>query len=230
MTATEQAITPGTRRSGSRSRSRITPEREAELYATVLDLLREVGYEALTMDAVATRTRCSKATLYRQWAGKPELVAQALRQTKGNVISDIDTGSLRGDFHEMVRRLDDESLRRETALVRGLIHAVHTHPDLLQALQDLVVDPDPTGLESILRRAVSRGEVDPGCPALEYIPYVLIGALVARPLVADRPPDRSFLLHYLDSVVLPSLTACPRPDERPEVRGQGQSEGRAGRG
>lgn len=201
MTVTEQAITPRTRR------SRISPEREAELYAAVLDLLCEVGYEALTMDAVATRTRCSKATLYRQWTSKPELVAQALRQTKGSVVGDIDTGSLRGDFHQLVGRLDDEQLVKETALVRGLVHAVHTHPDLLRALQDLIVDPDPPGLKAILRRAVSRGEVRADCPALEYVPYVLIGALVARPLVGDRPPDRAFLLHYLDAVVLPSLTA-----------------------
>jgi AcrR family transcriptional regulator len=200
MTVTEQAITPRTRR------SRISPEREAELYAAVLDLLREVGYEALTMDSVATRTRCSKATLYRQWTGKPELVAQAMRHAKGSVVGDIDTGSLHGDFHQLVGRLDDEQLAKETALVRGLVHAVHTHPDLLRALQDLIVDPDPTGLAAILRRAVSRGEVRADCPALEYVPYILIGALVARPLVGDRPPDRAFLLHYLDAVVLPSLT------------------------
>lgn len=63
-------------------RSRITPEREAELHGAVLDLLREVGYEALTMDAVAARTKSSKATLYRQWGSKPELVAKALRCTQ----------------------------------------------------------------------------------------------------------------------------------------------------
>ncbi len=63
-------------------RSRITPEREAELYEAVLDLLREVGYDALTMDAVAARTRSSKATLYRQWGGKAELVAKAIRHNK----------------------------------------------------------------------------------------------------------------------------------------------------
>ncbi|MDT7844740.1 TetR/AcrR family transcriptional regulator [Streptomyces justiciae] len=201
MTATDQAITPRTRR------SRLSPEREKELYEAVLDLLREVGYESLTMEAVATRTRCSKATLYRQWAGKPELVAQALRHTKGKAVGDIDTGSLQGDFHEVVSRMDDEELRKETALMRGLIHAVHTDPDLLRALRDLIVDPDPTGLEAILLRAVSRGEVHPDCPALAYVPHVLVGALMARPLVANQPPDREFLLGYMDAVVLPSLTA-----------------------
>lgn len=77
-------------------RSRITPEREAELYAAVLDLLREVGYDALTMDGVAARTRSSKATLYRQWGGKAELVAKAVRHNKpGASAAEVNTGSLR---------------------------------------------------------------------------------------------------------------------------------------
>src|SRR3954449_11409393 len=87
-------------------RSRITPEREAELYEAVLELLREVGYDALTMDAVATRTRSSKATLYRQWGGKAELVVKALRSQKPH-FDEVDTGSLRGDLHAIALREDD---------------------------------------------------------------------------------------------------------------------------
>lgn len=190
-------------------RSRLTPEREAELYTTVLDLLGEVGYEALTMGSVAARTRCSKATLYRQWAGKPELVARALRHGKGLVLDGIDTGSLHGDLHAMAARLDDEELEKETALVRGLVLAVHSHPDLQRALRDLVIDPDPRGIETLLRRAVERGEVRPESPALHYFPHLLVGALVARPLVGDQAVDRTFLVRYLDAVVLPALVARP---------------------
>jgi len=62
-------------------RTRLTSERESELYQAVIDLVREVGYEAMTMDAVAARSRSSKATLYRQWQGKPQLVAAAMRHT-----------------------------------------------------------------------------------------------------------------------------------------------------
>src|ERR1700743_1536379 len=76
------------------ARTRLSPEREGELYTAVLDLLREVGYDALTMDAVATRTRSSKATLYRQWGSKPELVVRALRHNKPSRLAEIDTGSL----------------------------------------------------------------------------------------------------------------------------------------
>ena len=109
-------------------RSRITPEREAELYAAVLDLLREVGYDALTMDAVAARTRSSKATLYRQWGGKPELVAKAIRHNKPGSIADIDTGSLRGDLHALTSREDDCTMQQNAALMRGLFMAVPPTP------------------------------------------------------------------------------------------------------
>ncbi|MEV6649294.1 TetR/AcrR family transcriptional regulator [Streptomyces sp. NPDC051219] len=186
-------------------RSRITPEREAELYEAVLDLLRDVGYDALTMDAVATRTRSSKATLYRQWGSKPQLVARALRHHKPVSIADIDTGTLRGDFHEMVARTDDQQIEKDSALLRGLAHAVHENPDLHQALRDLLIEPEITGLDALLQRAVARGELAADNPALKYVPHMLVGAFIARQLIEARPADRAFLSDFLDSVVLPAL-------------------------
>jgi AcrR family transcriptional regulator len=123
-------------------RSRITPEREAELYTAVLDLLREVGYDALTMDAVATRTRASKATLYRQWGGKAELVVKALRHHKPLKFSDMDTGSLRGDFLALAARQDDCQMEQDSALMRGLAMAAHGNPDLLKAFREWLVEPE----------------------------------------------------------------------------------------
>ncbi|UFQ16163.1 MULTISPECIES: TetR/AcrR family transcriptional regulator [Streptomyces] len=186
-------------------RSRITPEREAELYEAVLDLLRDVGYDALTMDAVASRTRSSKATLYRQWGSKPELVAKALRHNKPASLSDIDTGSLRGDLHEMVARSDDCQMERDAALMRGLFHAVHDNPELHQALRNLLIEPELTGLNALLRRAVERGEVAADNPALEYVVHMMVGGFVARDLIEDRPVDRAFLASYVDAVILPAL-------------------------
>ncbi|MFJ6943208.1 TetR/AcrR family transcriptional regulator [Streptomyces wuyuanensis] len=187
------------------ARSRLTPEREAELYEAVLDLLREVGYDALTMDAVAARTRSSKATLYRQWGSKPELVAMSLRNSKPVDISRIDTGSLRGDFHEMVSQSDDCQMERDTALMRGLARAVHENDDLLQALRELFIEPEITGLDVLLQRAVDRGEISADNPALKYLSHMLVGAFVAHPLIEDDPMSQSFLHEYLDAVVLPAL-------------------------
>lgn len=187
------------------ARTRLTPEREGELYEAVLDLLREVGYDALTMDAVAARTRSSKATLYRQWGSKPELVAKALRHNKPGNLADIDTGSLRGDFHAALGRTDDCQMEKDAALMRGLSHAVHEYPELLQALRELLIEPEMTGFDQMLQRAMDRGELRPDNPALKYIPHMLVGALAARQLIEDRPVDQEFLIDYVDSVVLPAL-------------------------
>ena len=172
------------------ARSRLTPERESELYSAVLDLLGEVGYEALTMDAVAARTHSSKATLYRQWGSKAELVVKALRNDKPVHLADVDTGSLRGDFLAVMGQTDDCKMEKNSALLRGLSHAVHNNPDLFQALRELLIEPEITGLGSMLQRAVDRGEVRPDNPALPYVPHMMIGAFAARELVDDRPSTR----------------------------------------
>ncbi|MYW69232.1 TetR family transcriptional regulator [Streptomyces sp. SID8379] len=187
-------------------RSRLTPEREAELYTAVLDLLREVGYDALTMDAVATRTRASKATLYRQWGGKAELVVKALRHQKPH-FDEIDTGSLRGDLHAMVLRDDDCHMEQNSALMRGLMVAVHANPDLLAAFKEWIVAPELSGLDRMMQRAVDRGEIRADNPALDYIIHMLIGAFATRTLIDEQPPTQAYITSYIDAVVLPALVA-----------------------
>ncbi|MDQ1046211.1 TetR/AcrR family transcriptional regulator [Streptomyces sp. V4I2] len=186
-------------------RSRITPEREAELYAAVLELLREVGYDALTMDAVAARTRSSKATLYRQWGGKPELVAKAMKHNKPGSIGDVDTGSLREDFLTLVSREDDCTMERNSDLMRALAMAAHSNPDLMRALKELLVEPEMSEFHRVVQRAVDRGELRADCPALEYVVHMLIGAFATRTLIDELPPTQEFLRSYIDAVVLPAL-------------------------
>ncbi|MGW1161945.1 TetR/AcrR family transcriptional regulator [Streptomyces sp. NPDC002513] len=186
-------------------RSRITPEREAELYEAVLDLLREVGYDALTMDAVAARTRSSKATLYRQWGGKAELVVKALRHGKPSRIGEIDTGSLRGDLHALVSLEDDCTMEQNSALMRGVAMAMHHNDDLRQAFREQLIEPEMTKFQQVLRRAIDRGEIRPDCPALDFLVHMLVGGFATRTLFEDQPPTQAFLTSYLDAVVLPAL-------------------------
>ncbi|MGW4103329.1 TetR/AcrR family transcriptional regulator [Streptomyces sp. NPDC004976] len=191
-------------------RSRITPEREAELYLAVLDLLREVGYDALTMDAVAARTRSSKATLYRQWGGKAELVVRAMRSQKSGGIAGIDTGSLRGDLYAIIGREDDCAIEQNAALMRALAMAVQLNDDLRRAFKDLLVEPEVEEFGLVLQRAIDRGEVSPDNPALGYMVHMLVGAFATRTLIDDLPPTQEFLISYIDAVVLPAL-GVPTP-------------------
>jgi len=202
---TTSASTVGSGSTPRTRRSRLTPEREAELYTSVLALLREVGYDSLTMDAVATRTRCSKATLYRQWTGKPQLVAEALRHEKPVTLAGIDTGSLRGDFAAVVAQLNARRMEQDTALMRGVLQAAHAHPDLLSALRELLVVPELRSLEALLGQAVERGEVPADTAALSYVSYALLGSVIAHQLLEDRSADPAFVGTYIDAVVLPSL-------------------------
>jgi AcrR family transcriptional regulator len=188
-------------------RSRITPEREAELYEAVLDLLREVGYDALTMDAVAARTRSSKATLYRQWGGKAELVAKAVRHNKPGGFADIDTGSLRGDLHALTLHSDDCQMEQNSALMRGLAMAVHGNPDLLKAFKEHLIEPEMAEFRRLLQRAIDRGEVRADNPAIDFVMHMMIGGFAARSLIDEQPPTQAFLLSYIDAVVIPALGA-----------------------
>ncbi|MFE9611218.1 TetR/AcrR family transcriptional regulator [Streptomyces sp. NPDC006012] len=184
-------------------RSRLTPERAGELYDAVLDELRESGYDALTMDAVAARSHCSKATLYRQWQGKPQLVAAALRHCKPFDLSRLDTGSLSGDLHEVARRFT--GARKDVELSQVIAPAVHKNPDLAEALREAVIEPELEMLREIVERAVARGEMAPDSPTARYLPHMLVGAVFARPFVERREADTAYLKHFLDTVVLPVL-------------------------
>jgi AcrR family transcriptional regulator len=189
---------------------RLTPEREAELYEAVIELLREVGYESFTMDALSARTHSSKATLYRQWRSKPNLVVQALRHVKGKESCYADTGSLRGDLFVLVDGIDEEQMDRDIGLMRGLAHAAHTNPDLSAAFRELLLEPDHDEVGRMLERAIARGEVKLDSPALEFLPNMLLGAFVGHLISQDRAPDRAYIKRYLDAVVFPALGLRPQ--------------------
>jgi AcrR family transcriptional regulator len=193
------------------ARGRMTPEREDELYGAVLTLVRETGYDGLTLDAVAARAHVSKATLYRQWSGKATLVAHALKHAGPPAGQAADTGSLRGDLAAIVARFDDRRASQDTALMRSLMHAAHTTPELMRALREVLIEPERQELAKMLRRAVARGEVAPDNPAVDYVMHMMVGAFIARDLIDDRPPDQAFVRSYIDAVVLPALGLAPGP-------------------
>src|SRR3954471_7408044 len=80
-------------------RPRVEGDRERQILDAALEVLAEVGYDRLTMDAVAQRAKASKATLYRRWNSKATLIVDGLASQKSTPPVP-DTGTLRGDLIE----------------------------------------------------------------------------------------------------------------------------------
>lgn len=186
-------------------RSRITPEREAALYQAVLSLLREVGYDALTVEAVAARTRFSKATLYRQWGGKAELVVKALQHGRPIRIDDCDTGTLRGDLHALVAAQGGHAQQQNSALMRGLATAIPRNSNLRDVFREQRVATEAATFHRLLERAAERGEIRLDVAALPYAVHMTLGALIAHAMLSEQSSTQAVLTSYIDAVVLPAL-------------------------
>ena len=191
------------------TRSRLSPEREAEVFATTLALLAEEGYERLSMDAVAQRAHTSKATIYRQWHGKAGLVVAALRNVKDPDEPLPDTGSLHGDLLAVAATLGSVAVQ-DCRIFAAASHAVLVDPDVAAAVRERIVAPGVAKLAGLLERAVVRGEVAVGHRALARVPELIVAAFLARPLFEGVPADERYLVELMETVVLPALTAsCP---------------------
>ncbi|MGH3266355.1 MAG: TetR/AcrR family transcriptional regulator, partial [Trebonia sp.] len=135
--------------------------RDAALRSAALGLLAEVGYDRLSIDAVAARAKASKMTIYRRWSGKAELVVDALGslQKPGAV---PDTGSLRGDLEAMASSSDSPDVRFDAQLILGLVTALAHDEELRQVIREHLLSRGGIRLRQVFERAVARGEVPPG--------------------------------------------------------------------
>ncbi len=151
---TETAESP--RRAPGRPRSEAS--HQAIIQAT-LELLMEGGYGPLTMEAVRTRAGVGKATIYRRWASKEELVRDAIVFLHEEF--DVpDTGSLRGDYHAIAEMVRASAKRAGAAALapRLLADAFHD-AELHRIFYDNLVLPRRKALGALLQRAVERGEI-----------------------------------------------------------------------
>jgi AcrR family transcriptional regulator len=181
-----------------------TQRREA-ICTAVFELLGEVGYDRMTMDAVAARAHASKATIYRSWPDKPELVAEALIRKFSETPLPPDTGSLRGDLLAM---LDQACLITNSAdgdVITGVMTAATLNPQLAATLHQCMYDSKQVVHEAILLRAVERGEID-SAKSIALLHEVAHAMILMRKLWSVDPLDDEFSQHVVDDVLIPLLT------------------------
>ncbi|RUP03466.1 MAG: TetR/AcrR family transcriptional regulator [Mycobacterium sp.] len=178
--------------------------RESELLAVTLDLLAEHGYDGLTVDAVATTARASKATVYRRWPSKAELVLAAFIEGVCQVAVVPNTGSLRGDLVKIGETICEHAAE-QASTIRAVLVEVSRHPALGEAMQLQFLDQRKALIQHVLRQAVDRGEISEDAIADELWD-VLPGYLIYRSIIPGRPPDSRTVRALVDGFLLPGLT------------------------
>ncbi|MEU5154159.1 TetR/AcrR family transcriptional regulator [Glycomyces sp. NPDC021274] len=187
-------------------RSRLGPEREAEIFAAVMLLVRRYGYERVTMQQIASQSRCSTATLYRRWDGKPRLVLEAVRHHRPPPLEDVDTGSLRGDLLAGLSAIVDTA-PEDHELMTGLANAARSDESLAQAQREVLAEPMRQAVDTVLDRAADRGEIARDAPAREFVPELLFASTVVHRIHTGAFPDEAYLVRFVDSVIIPALGA-----------------------
>jgi AcrR family transcriptional regulator len=178
--------------------------REIELLAVTLQLLQQHGYDGLTVDAVAATARASKATVYRRWPSKAELVVAAFIEGTRQVAVAPNTGTLRGDLLRL-GQLVCEQARQHASTMRAVLVEVSRNAALNDAMQHQLLDQRKALIQGILREAVERGEIDEAVISDELWD-LLPGYLIFRSILATRPPTRRTVQALVDDVIIPALT------------------------
>jgi AcrR family transcriptional regulator len=151
------------------------------IFTTTLELLAGEGLQGLSMEKVAERAGVAKTTIYRRFSSKRELVRAALASVAAfGQVDAPDTGSVRGDLHELVRARVAVLRRTGTELLMPRLMAeAGSDPELHALIRTVFADPARDVVIRALCRGVERGELRPDAD-VEVATDLLAGALVYR--------------------------------------------------
>ncbi|MGY1638205.1 TetR/AcrR family transcriptional regulator [Geodermatophilus sp. SYSU D00742] len=200
----------GTRRSGSapartrRSGRPLDPARDEAIAAAVLQVLARDGYSGLTMDAVALAAGVGKATIYRRWSSKAELLLGVLDLAVGDELPAPDTGNLRDDLVALLTTTLELMAGPSGQATRSLFGAVVGDPVLAEAYRRGPLSSWSTALAGVLDRAVRRGEIT-AAAAVSSAAEVGPAVLTVRWLVTGGPLDAGVVTELVDDAMMPLL-------------------------
>jgi AcrR family transcriptional regulator len=185
--------------------------RGAELENALLDAawdeLVDKGYPDFTIESVAGRAKTSRSVIYRRWPTKPELVRAAVERAgrKERVVIP-DTGSLRDDFVELLRRSNHARGRLGTMMALQLAGYFAETGTSLSELRGAFVAGRGAAVETLISRAVERGEVDPAklTPRVVSVPFDLLRHELLMTL--KSVPD-DVIVSIVDEVFMPLVRA-----------------------
>lgn len=173
---------------------------------SALELMAATGYDRLTIDAVAARAGASKATIYRRWPGKPELVMAALSRRGTAATAGVDTGELRGDLAQAIKQMRDSLASQDGALILGLLNAMRENGELAEHVRGQVLSAKRSVIGGLVARAIERGEL-PARADHELASEIASALVFTRILVTGQSLDDAEIARIVDAVLMPVLTS-----------------------
>ncbi|MVU77738.1 TetR family transcriptional regulator [Nocardia sp. ET3-3] len=192
-----ESTAPQTRRRG--------PALEQAILRAAVDELLESGYPGMTMDSVAKRAGTNKNAIYRRWPNRAALGVAAYRQLASGALELPETGSLREDALELLRRANSHLASPLGEILRSLLSQLSTEPELLAQLREQSGDAGVRPWVTLLERGVARGEAPAAAvhPRVATTPIDLLrNEFVTRG--APTVPDE-VLVDIIDTVYLPLI-------------------------
>ena len=179
--------------------------RDAAILDAALAVLAESGYDGMTIDMVAARAGAARATVYRRWATKEDLVLAAVARLSAadTGLGQLpDTGTFRGDVIAMFvpEAAGDQQLRLQ--VMTALLSLSKTGRRLADAATRAGVGPWIEANRVLMQRAIDRGEF----PAADVATLArVIPMMCISRAVQHEPITREFSLALLDGVIIPAL-------------------------
>jgi AcrR family transcriptional regulator len=165
-----------------------------------LEVLAEVGPARFTVDEVAARAGCGKATIYRRWRSRGALLLDTGHHRLGLHVADPDTGSVRDDLVAMLGQLA-RKMRDTLAgkVMPAVVAEAAVNPEMRDVLAAFVHDRRKPAFTAICR-GVARGELPPDTD-VELVLDLLCGLVYFRVLIAANPPDAAVVDTVVDTVL-----------------------------
>jgi len=206
VTSVEAAGCPG-RRPGRPRDGRV----DRAIIDATLELFAAEGYSALSVEAVAVKAEVSKATIYRRWPGKRELILDALA-TLNDDLPSLATGSTRERLLVAMRHManrDADSLAGRI-MPRMMVYSV-SQPDLYAEYFERVIMPRRLHLQDVLRDGIRSGELRADLD-VETATMSIVGPVLLQVHSLGRRQPSADLSEQLMDILWPGLAAT---DTRP---------------
>ncbi len=169
------------------------------ILAAALDVLGETGYGGLTIEAVAARARVAKSTIYRHWAGKLELIEDAIRTLKAHGAMPVGDDTRDRVVHVLQQAATNVAATGWSTCLPAIIDAAERDPEVKAIHRRLAFERRQFPID-LLAEGLERGEISPGHD-LALLADCLIGAILVRRLLLHEPFDPERVPALIDQIV-----------------------------